>query len=214
MNLHNLEQLRMKMNDEDDENEENEDHSITDKGSMLVKKQEELFFKNRSIYFWGVVDDKSAKEAVTKLLLLDADKPGKEIKLYINSPGGSVISGMVVYDVIRMIKSPVTTICMGFAASMGSIMLAAGEKGKRYIFPHGQVLIHQPLFGSYFQGVSADLEIQAIEIQKTKEISAQILSEASGQPYEKVLKDLERDYYMDAKTAIEYGLVDKIIDKI
>lgn len=151
---------------------------------------------------------------MTKLLLLDADKPGKEIKFFINSPGGSVISGMVVYDIMKMIKSPVTTICMGFAASMGSIMLAAGEKGKRFIFPHGQVLIHQPLFGSYFQGVSADLEIHAIEIQKTKETTAQILAEASGQTYEKVLRDLERDYYLDAQAAIEYGLVDKIIEKL
>jgi ATP-dependent Clp protease protease subunit len=214
MNLYNIEDLKLRMNDEE-EDENEEEKGITEKpGGLFMKKQEEMFFKTRSIYFWGVVDDKSAKEAVTKLLLLDADKPGKEIKFYINSPGGSVTSGMVVYDVMKMIKSPVTTICMGFAASMGSIMLAAGEKGKRLIFPHGQVMIHQPLFGGYFQGVSADLEIQAIEIQKTKELGAKILSEASGQPYEKVLRDLERDKYMDAAASIEYGLVDKIIDKL
>jgi ATP-dependent Clp protease protease subunit len=215
MNLYNIDQLKLISGNDDDDEDQEEDKPVTDKpGALFMKKQEELFFKNRSIYFWGVVDDKSAKEAVTKLLLLDADKPGKEIKFFINSPGGSVISGMVVYDVMKMIKSPVTTICMGFAASMGSIMLAAGEKGKRYIFPHGEVLIHQPLFGSYFQGVSADLEIHAVQIQKTKELGAQILSEASGQPYEKVLTDIERDYHMDAKQAIEYGLVDKIIDKL
>ncbi len=214
MNLYNFKHINIKMNDDEDDDKE-KDESVTDKpGSLFVKRQEELFFKNRSIYFWGIVDDKSAKEAVTKLMLLDADKPGKEIKFYINSPGGSVTSGMVVYDVMKMIKSPVSTICMGFAASMGSIMLAAGEKGKRFIFPHGQVMIHQPLFGSYFQGVSADLEIQAIEIQKTKEIGAQILSEASGQSYDKVLRDLERDKYMDAAASIEYGLVDKIIEKL
>lgn len=212
MNLNNLNHLKLRMND--DEEEQEEEKGITEKGSMLVKKQEELFFKNRSIYFWGVVDDKSAKEAVTKLLLLDADKPGKDIKFYINSPGGSVTSGMVVYDVMKMLKSPVSTICMGFAASMGSIMLAGGEKGKRFIFPHGQVMIHQPLFGSYFQGVSADLEIHAIEIQKTKELGAKILSEASGQPYERVLRDLERDKYMDAEESVAYGLVDKVIDKL
>lgn len=212
MNLNNLKHLKLRMNE--DEEDQEDDKGITDKGSMLIKKQEELFFKNRSIYFWGVVDDKSAKEAVTKLLLLDADKPGKEIKFFINSPGGSVTSGMVVYDVMKMIKSPVSTICMGFAASMGSLMLAAGEKGKRFIFPHGQVMIHQPLFGSYFQGVSADLEIHAVEIQKTKELGAKILSEASGQPYERVLRDLERDKYMDAAESVQYGLVDKIIDKL
>lgn len=213
MNLNNIENLKLKMNDEGDDDDE--DQPIVEKpGNLFTKKQEELFFKNRSVYFWGVVDDKSAKEAVTKLLLLDADQPGKEIKFYINSPGGSVISGMVVYDVIKMIKSPVTTICMGFAASMGSIMLAAGEKGKRFIFPHGEVLIHQPLFGGYFQGVSTDLEIQAVQIQKTKEITARILSEASGQTFEKVMQDIERDYHMDAQEAIQYGLVDKIIDKL
>lgn len=213
MSLLNLRNYTL-LNNEDEEEEE-EEKPVTDKMSgLFIKKQEELFFKTRSIYFWGVVDDKSAKEAVTKLLLLDADKPGSEIKFYINSPGGSVTSGMVVYDVMKMIQSPVTTICMGFAASMGSIMLAAGEKGKRYIFPHGQVMIHQPLFGGYFRGVSADLEIQAIEIQKTKELGAKILSEASGQPYEKVLKDVERDRYMNAAEAKEYGLVDKIINKL
>lgn len=213
MNLTNLEYLKLKMNEEEDNEEE--EKPITDKpGSLFTQRQEELFFKNRSIYFWGVVDDKSAKEAVTKLLLLEADKPGKEIKFYINSPGGSVISGMVVYDVIKMIKSPVSTICMGFAASMGSIMLAAGEKGKRFIFPHGEVLIHQPLFGSYFQGVSTDLEIHAEQIQKTKETTARILSEASGQSFEKVMHDIERDYHMHAQEAVAYGLVDKIIDKL
>lgn len=212
MNLNNLKYLKLRMND--DEEEQEEEKGITEKGGMLIKKQEELFFKNRSIYFWGVVDDKSAKEAVTKLLLLDADRPGKEIKFFINSPGGSVTSGMVVYDVMKMIKSPVSTVCMGFAASMGSIMLAGGEKGKRFIFPHGQVMIHQPLFGSYFQGVSADLEIHAIEIQKTKELGAKILSEASGQPYDRVLRDLERDKYMDAEESVVYGLVDKVIDKL
>lgn len=212
MNLNNLRQMNLRMNEEEQEQEE--EKGITEKGGLLLKKQEELFFKNRSIYFWGVVDDKSAKEAVTKLLLLDADKPGKEIKFFINSPGGSVTSGMVVYDVMKMVKSPVSTICMGFAASMGSIMLAGGEKGKRFIFPHGQVMIHQPLFGSYFQGVSADLEIHAVEIQKTKELGAKILSEASGQPYDRVLRDLERDKYMDAAESVTYGLVDKIIDKL
>ena len=215
MNPYKLAQLGLhKSEDEDDEEEEKPIIDKPQAGSLTMKKQEEMFFKNRTVYLWGPVDDKSAKDVVSKLLLLDADKPGKEIKFYINSPGGVVTSGMVIYDVMQMIKSPVTTICMGLAASMGSILLAGGEKGKRAIFPHGEVMIHQPSLGGYFQGVSADLEIHAIQIQKTKELGAKILSEACGQPYEKVLLDLERDYWLDAEAAIKYGIVDKIIDKL
>lgn len=214
MNPYKLSQLQLaNMQEEEDENEE----AIIDKmpiGSKVAKKLEELFFEKRSIYFWGPVDDKSAKEAVNKLLLLEAVEPGKEIKLYINSPGGVVTSGMVIYDTIKMISSPVTTICMGLAASMGSILLAAGQKGKRYIYPHGEVMIHQPSLGGYFQGVSADLEIHAKQIQKTKELGARILADATGQPYERVLNDLERDYWMDANEAIAYGIVDHILDKL
>lgn len=182
--------------------------------SMWAKKSDELFYKNRSVYLWGGVDDRSAKDVVNRLLLLDADKPGEEIKFFINSPGGVVTSGMVIYDVMKMIKSPVSTICMGLAASMGSILLSAGEKGKRYIFKHGEVMIHQPSLGGYFQGVSADLEIHARQIQKTKELGARILAENCGQPYEKVLRDLERDYWLDAEEAIKYGIVDGVMDKL
>lgn len=213
MNPYKLAQLGLPYKNED-EDEEEEKPVIDKPGSLFTKKQEELFFKNRTVYLWGPVEDKSAKDIVSKLLMLDADKPGKEIKFYINSPGGVVTSGMVIYDVMKMIKSPVSTICMGLAASMGSILLAGGEKGKRSIFPHGEVMIHQPSLGGYFQGVSADLEIHAIQIQKTKELGAKILSEACGQPYEKVLLDLERDYWMDAESAIKYGIVDKIVDKL
>ncbi|MEK7226543.1 MAG: ATP-dependent Clp protease proteolytic subunit, partial [Bacteroidota bacterium] len=109
---------------------------------MLNKRLEKYFFEKRSVYLWGVVDDKSAREVVSKLLLLDADKPGEEIKFYINSPGGVVTSGMVMYDTMKMIKSPVSTICMGLAASMGSILLSGGVKGRRFIYPHGEVMIH------------------------------------------------------------------------
>lgn len=182
--------------------------------SMWAKKSDELFYKNRSVYLWGGVDDRSAKDVVNRLLLLDADKPGEEIKFFINSPGGVVTSGMVIYDVMKMIQSPVATICMGLAASMGSILLSAGEKGKRYIFKHGEVMIHQPSLGGYFQGVSADLEIHARQIQKTKELGARILSENCGQPYEKVLRDLERDYWLDAEEAIQYGIVDAVMEKL
>ncbi len=197
------------MDDEDeDEEEEIPAGERQSPHSMWAKKSDELFFKNRAVYLWGGVDDRSAKDVVNRLLLLDADKPGEEIKFFINSPGGVVTSGMVVYDVMQMIQSPVSTICMGLAASMGSILLAGGTKGKRFIFPHGEVMIHQPSLGGYVQGVSADLEIHAVQIRKTKEMGAKILSDATGQTYERVLRDLERDYWMDAKEALEYGIVD------
>lgn len=217
MNPYNLQQLIINGDDDDDDNDNEEEKPVTDKqnpAGLIAKKQEELFFKNRTISLWGVVDDKSAKEVVNKLLLLEADKPGKEIKFYINSPGGVVTSGFVIHDVMQMIKSPVSTICMGLAASMGSILLSAGKKGSRYIFPNGEVMIHQPSLGGYFQGVSSDLEIQARQIQKTKELGAKILADNCGQPFDKVLRDLERDYWMDAKEAVQYGIVDKVIDKL
>jgi ATP-dependent Clp protease, protease subunit len=193
--------------------EEKEERAQIDT-QMLYKKLERYFFQSRSIYLWGVVDDKSAKDVVTKLLLLEADKPGEEIKFYISSPGGAVTSGMVVYDTMRMIKSPVSTICMGLAASMGSILLSGGEKGRRFIFPHGEVMIHQPSLGGHIQGVSADMEIHAEQILRTKEMGARILAENTGQTIERVRKDFERDYWMDAQKSIEYGIVDKIIDKL
>jgi ATP-dependent Clp protease protease subunit len=181
---------------------------------MLYKRLEKYFYQTRSIYLWGIVDDKSAKDVVTKFLLLEADNPGEEIRFYISSPGGSVTSGMVVYDTMRMIKSPVSTICMGLAASMGSILLSGGAKGKRLIFPHGEVMIHQPSLGGHIQGVSADMEIHAEQILRTKEMGARILSENTGQSIERIRKDFERDYWMDAAKAIEYGIVDKIVDKL
>jgi ATP-dependent Clp protease protease subunit len=161
-----------------------------------------------------MVDDKSAKDVVSKLLLLDADKPGDEIKFYINSPGGVVTSGMVIYDTMRMMKSPVATICMGLAASMGSILLSGGVKGKRFIYPHGEVMIHQPSLGGHIQGVSADLEIQAKQTQRVKEIGARILAENTGKTIERIMKDFDRDYWLDANEAVEYGIVDKVINKI
>src|SRR5690349_11601390 len=181
---------------------------------MLYKKMEKHFYDTRSIYLWGVVDDKSAKDVVTKLLLLEADNPGKDIKFYISSPGGSVTSGMVIYDTMQLISSPISTICMGLAASMGSILLSGGEKGKRYIYPHGEVMIHQPSLGGHIQGVSADMEIHAEQILRTKNMGAQILAENTGQTIERIKKDFERDYWLDAEKSIEYGIVDKIIDKL
>lgn len=198
---------------EDEEDKPTEEGNGTET-KLLAGKLVKQFFEKRAVYLWGVVDDKSAKEVVSKLLLLEDDKPGQEIKLYINSPGGVVTSGMVMYDTIKMISSPVSTICMGLAASMGSILLSVGEKGKRFIFPHGEVMIHQPSLGGYFQGTSADLEIQAIQTQKTKEMGARILAENCNKSFDQIMKDFDRDYWMDANEALSYGIVDGILEKI
>ncbi|MEO8171766.1 MAG: ATP-dependent Clp protease proteolytic subunit [Sediminibacterium sp.] len=204
------------MNDDDDEPEnepkgdKKKDEVVT---SFIDNKLEKLFFDKRAVYLWGVVDDKSAREIVTKLLLLDADK-NEEIKFYINSPGGVVTSGMVIYDTMKLIDSPVSTVCMGLAASMGSILLSAGTKGKRFVYPHGEVMIHQPSLGGYYQATSADIEIQANQIIKTKQIGARILAENCGKTVEQVMKDFNRDYWMNAEEAVTYGIVDAVLTKI
>jgi ATP-dependent Clp protease protease subunit len=177
-------------------------------GWMFDKK----FIEQRKVFLWGPVDDKSSKEITDRLLYLEAINPGAEITFYINSPGGVVTSGMVIYDTMQMISSPVSTVCMGMAASMGSILLSGGAKGKRYIFPHGEVMIHQPSGGG--RGTSADLEIMAVQMQKTKEMGAQLLADNCGQTFEKVMKDFDRDYWMDAKESIEYGIVDHLLEKL
>ena len=212
MNRQNFQFKGWRNDEEEDDEKEREDKR--DELQMLNKKLERYFFERREVYLWGVVDDKSAKEIVSKFLLLDADKPGVEIKFYINSPGGVVTSGMVMYDTMRMMKSPVSTICMGLAASMGSILLSGGVKGKRFIYPHGEVMIHQPSLGGFIRGVSADLEIQAVQTKKVKEIGAKILAQNCGKTPEQIMKDFDRDYWMDAKEAIEYGIVDGIVEKI
>ena len=199
--------------DDEPEEDEKEEQPKSDL-MMFSKKLEKYFFERRSIYLWGVVDDKSAKDVVSKMLLLDADKPGEEIKFYINSPGGVVTSGMVMYDTMRMIKSPVSTICMGLAASMGSILLSGGKKGKRFIYPSGEVMIHQPSLGGFIRGVSTDLEIQARQTKRVKDMGAKILAENCGKSVEQILTDFDRDYWMNAEEAIEYGIVDKTITKL
>ena len=178
-------------------------------GGMIFDKK---FIEQRKIFLWGAVDDKTAKDITNRLLYLDAVDSGKEITFYINSPGGIITSGMVIYDTMKMIKSPVSTVCMGMAASMGSILLSAGEKGKRFIFPHGEVMIHQPSGGG--QGTSADLEIIAVQILKAKQLGAKILAENCGQTYDKVMEDFDRDYWMDAAESKKYGIVDGILNKL
>jgi ATP-dependent Clp protease protease subunit len=175
---------------------------------------EKTFLEQRKVFLWGVVDDHSAKQVVNRLLFLEAKDPGKPITFYINSPGGVVTSGMVIHDTMKMISSPVHTICMGLAASMGSILLSAGEKGHRSIFPHGEVMIHQPSIGGYIRGTSVDLEIHAEQISKTKRLGAQILADNCGKKIEEVLRDFERDYWMDAQEAVKYGIVDQIAEKL
>jgi ATP-dependent Clp protease protease subunit len=199
------------MDDEPDEKEPKDDNKGPEFG-MLAKKMEKYFFESRSVELWGPVDDRSAKEVVTKLRLLEADKPGEEIKFFINSPGGVVTSGFVIYDTMRMLKSPVSTICMGLAASMGSILLSGGTKGRRFVYPLSEIMIHQPSLGGYMQGVSIDLEITAKQTRRVKDISARILAENCGKKAEQIMKDFDRDYWMDAKEAIEYGIVDAVYD--
>ncbi|MCX8051170.1 MAG: ATP-dependent Clp protease proteolytic subunit [Chlorobi bacterium] len=177
-------------------------------GSTIAR----TLLEQRKVFLWGQVDDDSARDVIDRLFYLDTVEPGKEITLYINSPGGYVTAGMAIYDAIRALRSPVSTVCMGLAASMGSILLSAGVKGRRFIFPHGRVMIHQPSGGA--AGTSTDIEIQMKEILKIKEISARILSENTGQPIERIMQDFDRDYWMDARESVEYGIVDAIIERI
>ena len=179
--------------------------------SKTVKIQDRIdnkLIEERKVFLWGQVDDKSAKHVIDRLMYLDAIET-KDIHLYINSPGGYVTSGFAIYDCIKSLKSDVSTICTGFAASMGSILLSAGTKGKRYIQPHARVMIHQPSGGA--RGPASDIEITAKEILLTKELSAQILADNCGQSVEKVMKDFNRDHWMGAEESVEYGIVDKVI---
>ena len=207
MNLYN----RNIRQDDEEENPKEMPESPMEK-MMSGWQFDKKFIEQRKIFLWGAVDDKSAKDITNRLMYLEAIDPGKEITFYINSPGGVVTSGMVIYDTMQMISSPVSTVCMGMAASMGSILLSGGEKGKRFIFPNGEVMIHQPSGGG--QGVSADLEIMAIQMQKVKEMGAEILAKNCGKTKEQIMKDFDRDYWMDAKESLAYGIVDGLIEKL
>jgi len=164
--------------------------------------------EERKVFLWGQVDDKSAKHVIDRLMYLDALET-KDIHLYVNSPGGYVTSGFAIYDCMKSLKSDVSTICTGFAASMGSIILSAGTKGKRYIQSHARVMIHQPSGGA--RGPASDIQITAKEILLTKELSAQILADNCGQKFEKIMKDFNRDHWMGADESVAYGIVDKVI---
>ena len=176
------------------------------KGKVQEAIQERLL-EERKVFLWGMVDDDSAKHVIDRLMYLDLQN-NKEIQLIINSPGGYVTSGFAIYDTIQQIKSPVSTVCSGLAASMGSILLSAGKKGRRFIQPHARVMIHQPSGGA--RGQASNIEIQAKEILLTKELGAKILAENCGQTVEKIMKDFNRDYWMGAEESMEYGIVDGI----
>lgn len=170
--------------------------------------------KDRIIFLGGAVDDDVSNLIVAQMLFLEAEDPEKDINLYINSPGGSITAGMAIYDTMQYIRSDVRTICIGMAASMGAFLLAAGAKGKRVALPNSEVLIHQPLIGGHgLSGQATEIEIHARQLLRTKAKMNKILSERTGQPIEKVEKDTERDYYMTAEEAKEYGLVDQVLEK-
>ncbi|SKB79929.1 ATP-dependent Clp protease, protease subunit [Salegentibacter holothuriorum] len=168
------------------------------------------FLEERKVFLWGEVNDKSAKHVIDRLLYLDMEGDD-EIQFFINSPGGYVTDGFAIYDTMQSLKSPVSTICSGLAASMGSILLSGGTKGKRFIQTHGKVMIHQPMGGA--RGQASNIEIQANEIIKTRELSAKILADNCDQKIEKVLKDFNRDYWMDAQESIDYGIIDGVFKK-
>jgi ATP-dependent Clp protease protease subunit len=182
----------------------------TEKSPRLSKMIDMKLLESRKIFLWGPVDDDSAKEVASKILYLESIDPGKKITFFINSPGGTVSAGFSILDIMNLITSPVSTVCMGMAASMGSMLLSAGKKGERFIFPLGEVMIHQPSIGGMFQGTAADLAIQAKQIAKTKDIAAQILAKNCNQTVEQILKDFDRDYWMNASESIKYGIVDGI----
>lgn len=180
----------------------------------LAEMMRRKFLAERKIFFWGDVNDKSAREATEQLLYLEAEDAGKEITLYLNSPGGSITAGMAVFDTMRLISSPIRVIVVGLAASMGSIFLCGGAKGRRFLYPHARVLIHQPLIMGTMRGAAVDIHIQAQEMEKLREEMNKILADASGQPLDKIRVDTDRDFYLNAEEAIKYGLADAVIDRM
>lgn len=187
----------------------NEPEEKSKKEQSLHSRIDMKFLDQRKIFLWGEVNDDSAKDIVSKLFYLESEKPGEPITFFIDSPGGVVSSGFSILDTMNLISSPVSTVCMGLAASMGSILLSGGVKGSRYIYPLGEVMIHQPSMGS-LRATAADIEIETRQILKTKELSAKILSKNCGQTKNRIYKDFDRDHWMDSEESIKYGIVDKI----
>ncbi|MDR1435159.1 MAG: ATP-dependent Clp protease proteolytic subunit [Puniceicoccales bacterium] len=198
-------------NDDDEDDDEMEDRASKGNHLFVIQKK---FLEERKIFLWGSVNDSSAKDITEKLLYLELTDPGKKIQFFINTPGGSITAGMAIYDTMKLISSPIEVIVTGLAASMGSILLCGPKKGNRFLFPNGRVLIHQPLISGRFHAPAVDIGIQAEEMEKTRAEMNRILAEASGQPLEKIQKDTDRDFYMNAQEAIAYGLADAIVEKI
>jgi ATP-dependent Clp protease protease subunit len=167
--------------------------------------------KDRIIFLGGAIEDHMANLIIAQLLFLESEDPDRDIHLYINSPGGVVTAGMAIYDTIQYLKAPVSTICVGQAASMGAILLTAGAPGKRYALPNARVMIHQPLGG--FQGQASDINIHAREILRMRESLNGLLAKHTGQPLEKISVDTERDFFMDSETACNYGIIDSIVER-
>ena len=179
-------------------------------GEVIQKK----FLEERKVFLWGEVSDRSARNVTEKFLYLEASNPGEDITFYINTPGGSITAGMAVYDTMQLISSSITVVVTGMAASMGSILLCGASKGKRHLYPHSRVLIHQPLITGRMWAAAVDINIQAEEMEKLREELNKILAKSSGQPLKKIQQDTDRDFYLNAEEAIEYGLADKIINKL
>ena len=200
--------------DDEDDDEELENEQARKNAAPVAVQIQKKFLKQRKIFLWGAVTDESAKDITEKLLYLEATEPGKEITFYIDSPGGSVTAGLAIYDTMKLISSPITVVVTGMAASMGSILLCGAPKGRRLIYPHARVLIHQPLISGRFIGPATDINIQAQEMEKVRAELNKILADSSGQPLERINKDTDRDFYLNADEAIAYGLADKIVTKI
>ncbi len=217
-NLHTglKEPLAPRADDDDDEDKEDDkaDAAVKKNSAPLAARIQNKFIEQRKIFLWGPVTDESAKDITEKLLYLEAEGPGKEIFFYINTPGGSITAGMAVYDTMQLISSPITVIVTGMAASMGSILLSGAPKGRRLLFPHSRVLIHQPLISGRFSGPASDINIQAQEMEKLRSELNLILARASGQPLERINQDTDRDFYLTATEAIAYGLADRVVDKL
>ena len=202
---------RLDDDDDDEREEEAKPAALPPSIGALIQKK---FLEARKLFLWGPVTDETGKDVCEKLLYLEAAAPGKDITFFINTPGGSITAGLAMFDTIKLLASPVTVVVTGMAASMGSVLLCAAPKGRRLIFPHARVLIHQPLIAGRFIGPATDINIQAKEMEKLRDELNQILATASGQPIEKIAKDTDRDFYLNAQEAIDYGLADRIVTKL
>ena len=199
---------------DDDEDEDEKESAAARQPAPVATLIQKKFLEQRKVFLWGAVTDESAKDICERLQYLEGLAPGKEITFYMNTPGGSITAGMAVFDTMRLITSPINVVVTGMAASMGSILLSGTTKGRRFLYPHARVLIHQPLISGRFIGPATDINIQAQEMEKLRSELNQILATASGQSLEKVAKDSDRDFYLNAQEAIAYGLADKIVTKI